>query len=86
MDKKNTYNVYPNPDRASTRHLCVHPPTVIHTKIGSRIALLLHFALRVLVPRTQLATSRSDPPLDLSLDLLETLTRPDHLLLDLLNP
>ena len=82
MDKKNTCSANLN----SMRHPSVYPSMVIHIKIGSKIVLLLHLALRVLAPRTRQATSRSDLPSNLSLTLSEPSTEPDHLLLDLLNP
>ena len=68
------------------RHPSVFSPTVIHTKIKSSIALLLHLASRVLALRTQPATNRSNLALNLSLNIFEPFTGLKHLFLDLLNP
>ena len=60
------------------RHPSVHPPMVINTKTEPR-TVLLHLASRVLAPKTQLATNRSDLPPDLSLNLSEPPTELDQL-------
>ena len=82
MDQKNIYSA----NLIFTRCSSVRPLTVIHTEIESKTVLLIHLASRVLAPKTRLATNRSDLPSDLSLNLSEPPTGPDHLSLDLLNP